>query len=611
MISLQIATTLNPRPKLSSFFVLILLVAFLMATGCKQNVPSPKPVTPVSSLTPTSPIPGIFRDVTSEAGIRFQLSNGATGNFYYAESTPGGCAFLDYNRDGLPDVFLVQAGSLVQSQGQPPRPHCALYRNDGGGHFTDVTHEARLDFDQGYAQGVAIGDFNNDGFSDIFITGLNGCFLLQNDGAGHFLNVTAKAGVGETGQNRYATSAAFGDYDGDGFLDLVILHYTKWTVATDKVCFNAKNKKSYCSPEVYEPVIPTLYHNNGDGTFTDVTHSAGLDKIKGRGLGVTWIDYNQDGKEDLYIANDLMPNNLYKNLGNGRFEEVGLVSGVAYGADGKTLAGMGIAVGDYTNEGWESLIVTNFSGQPNSVYKATASGLFEDNTYASGIGSVSLPYLAFGVSFLDFDRDGWRDLVVGDGHIDPNVAESSPNVTYEQPKLLFRNTGDGKFVSMKDELGDMAHPRVTRGLAVGDYDNDGRLDVLANNVNESVELFHNESHDTNHWIELKLEGVKTNRDGAGSLVWITAGGKRYFAECRLGSSYASSSDSRLFFGLGTTTKVDSLEIRWLDGTRQKFTSPLNVDGGYRLREGGQPQADPSFHSVAINKTDHKKMDHKN
>lgn len=576
--------------------LLALITAVIVLNGC--NAPARKQATGSAPAAPKGYPPGIFKDVTAEAGITFRMTNGESGKFYFVETTPGGCAFLDFNNDGWMDVFLVQSGPIPGSPPNTPRPPCELYQNLGDGTFKNVTKEAGLEFDQGYAQGAAVGDYNNDGYPDIYITGYDGCHLLENrlgDSArknpAFFQDVTDRAGVGAKGQKRWATSAAFGDYDSDGYLDLVVLNYAPWTPETDKVCKDLKGRKSYCSPEVYGTEHPTLYRNNRDGTFTDVTKQAGLSKLQGRCLGVIWIDYDQDGRPDIYIANDIRPNMLLRNLGGGRFRDVGLDVGVAYGTDAKILSGMGIAVGDYENIGWESLVVTNFSGQPNSVYRAVGNGMYEDATYPSGVGEPSLPYLAFGVEFIDYDRDGWRDLVFGNGHVDPYVTDFAPNVTYKQPKMLMRNMGNGRFEKVTDQLGDMAAPRVTRGLAVGDFNNDGRMDVLACNHNDAAELFRNDSPDKNHFLMLRLEGVKTNRDAAGSRVWITAGGQRYYAESRLSTSYVASSDPRLFFGLGQSERVDTLEIRWPDGSKQRFSN-LKADTFYYLKQGAAPVPDP-------------------
>ncbi len=573
-------------------FVLFAVVPCLLLAGC---VSAPLPTSVSTPASPTTPIPivaspGLFRDIAPLAGIDFTESNGARGDFLIPETTPGGCAVFDYDNDGFLDVFLVQSGPVPGNKGS--RPPCALYHNNGNDTFTDVTVAMGLAFDQGYAHAVAIGDYDNDGFEDVLITAYDGCYLFHNAEGKRFVDVTARAGVGETGKQRWATSAAFGDYDGDGHLDLIVLHYTSWTRETDKVCKDSKGKKAYCSPEVYGTESPTLYHNRGNGVFEDVTRSAGLTEVKGRGLAVVWTDFDQNGHEDLYIANDLQPNQLLRNLGNGKFREEGLATGVAYGPDGATLSGMGIAAADYENTGWESYAVTNFSGQPDTLYRAMGNGLFEDATYPSGIGQVSLPFLAFGIEFIDYDRDGWRDMVIGNGHINPDVAESTVNTTYAEPKLLFRNLGSGRFARQTTDIGDLAQSHVTRGLAIGDVDNDGRVDILTNNHNEKAQLFHNESSDQNHWVSFRLEGVKSNRDALGTLVWVTTGGKRYFAECRLGSSYASVSDKRLFFGLGAATTIDSLTVRWPHGQIQTFRkSALTVDRFYYLREGSVPLLD--------------------
>jgi hypothetical protein len=562
----------------------VLILAALVGAGC---TPRPK----VSPAAP-SPPPGLFTDAARARGMDFTETNGADGSFKMIETTPGGCAFVDVDGDSWLDIVLIQSGATPGTPLVTKRPTCKLYRNQGDGTFRDTTQDAGLAFDQGYAQGVTVGDYDNDGAPDLFITAYDGCFLLHNDGHGRFRDISAKAGVSEKGRHRWATSAAFGDYDGDGHLDLIVLHYVPWTPQTDKTCTDTRGRKAYCSPEVYRTEAPALYHNNGDGTFTDVTAPMGLAGVHGRGLAVLWTDLDDDGKPDLLIANDLQPNMALKNEGR-RFREVGLTSGLAYGPDGETLSGMGLAAGDLDALGRECYAVTNFSGQPHTLYApGSAPGLFEDVTYRSGIGQPSLPFLAFGIEFADLDRDGLKDIVIGNGHIDPNVADSTVGVTYKQPKLIFHNDGKLRFSRLTDGLGDAATPRVTRGLAVGDFDNDGRLDILANNHNDDAELLHNESRDTNHWAGFQLEGVSCNRDAAGATMTITAGGVRRFARCRLASSYASSSDKRLFFGLGTATAIKAIEVVWPDGKRQRVSGPLQADRYYWLRQGARPVPDP-------------------
>jgi enediyne biosynthesis protein E4 len=568
------------------------ILLFALGSGCPHQQKLAVENSPPAVVS--SPPPGLFRNVTKEAGITFQEDNGARGKFTMIETTPGGCAFLDADNDGWLDIFLVQSGDVPgvnASVNSGKRPTCKFYRNQGDGSFIDKTTEAGLDFDQGYAQAVSVGDYDNDGNADIFLSGYARCFLLKGDGKGHFTDTAEKAGVSEKDKKRWATSSAFADFNSDGKLDLIVLHYVPWTPETDKACKDTKGRKAYCSPEVYHLEHPTLYQNKGDGTFADVSEQAGLTHIKGRGLAVLWTDFNADNKPDVVIANDLQPNHVLQNMGNGKFKEVGLPLGLAYGPDGQTLSGMGIGAGDLENQGKESFAFTNFSGQPHTLYRPLADSLFEDITYKSGIGEISHPFLAFGISFIDYDRDSWQDIIIGNGHIDPNITDSAVGVDYKEPKLLFQNSGNGqKFTRIKD-IGDANVPRVTRGLVVGDYDNDGRVDVLTNNHNDAAELLHNESKDTNHWITFRLEGVKCNRDAAGARFFVTAGGKRYFAYCRLAGSFASSSDKRLYFGLGKVGKVDSVEVIWPDGSKNTYAAPLKADDFYYIKQGAAPVPD--------------------
>lgn len=537
--------------------------------------------------------PGAFADVTEQAGLRFTQTNGAAGRFLLVETTPGGCAFLDYDRDGWLDAFFVQSGPPPGSPPGAARPPCALYRNNGDGTFRDVTAAAGLDqIDQGYAQGVAVGDCDNDGFPDLFLTAYGGCRLLRNDKGARFIDATKTAGVaGDERAARWATGAAWGDYDRDGDLDLIVTHYAPWTPADDKACTNARGRRTYCSPEVYDPETPRLYRNDGKARFTDVTAAMGLDRVQGRGLGVVWLDYDQDGWPDLFIACDMTPNLLLRNRGGKRFEEIGLAAGVAYGPDATVLAGMGIAVGDYDNSGRQSLLITNFSNQPNVLFRNAGAALFEDATFVSGIGQASMKYLAWGAEFLDYDNDGQLDLIVGNGHVDPFIADAAPETTYRERKLLFRNQGNGRFRDASEALGDLAEERVTRGLAVGDFDNDGRVDVLDNSHNLPARLYRNVGKESGHFVTFRLEGVQSNRDATGALVWVTVAGRRRVAEVRNGSSYASTSDRRLHFGLGAAARIDKVEVRWPSGRHQTFAG-LAADTFYYLREGAVPLPDP-------------------
>jgi len=598
------------------FAVAILLAAsaaWLIGCGAKPKEGRAQPVE-ARTETQSARKPGFFVNVAEQAGLKFTHSNGATGLYRMVETTPGGCAFLDYDQDGWQDIFLIQSGPIPGTPPNTPRPPCALYRNNGDGTFTDVTRQTGIHkIDQGYAHAAAVGDYDNDGYPDLYITAYGGNHLLRNaaerreSGAKggpaasrpeskiqnrKYVDVTAQARVGDTEDGaRWATSAAWGDYDRDGYLDLIVLHYTRWTPETDRKCSNSNKQVTYCSPEVYpDDEFPRLYRNNRNGTFTDVTKPLGIHKAKGRGLGVMFIDYDQDGWPDIYIACDITPNMMLRNLKGKGFKDVALELGVSHGADASVLSGMGIAMGDYENRGWESIIVTNFSGQPNSVFKGIGKGLYEDFTYQSGIGEASLRFLAWGVEFVDYDNDGFLDVVVGNGHVDPFIADIAPNSTYKERKLLFRNQSNGLFKDQTEDLGDMWEERVTRGLAIGDYDNDGRMDVLDNSHNMPVHLYHNVGTG-GRFAVFRLEGVKSNRDAVGALVWVTAGGRRRLAEVRDGSSYASTSDRRLHYGLGEATKVQKVEVRWPSGLKQTFTD-LPANTFYYLREGAKPVPDP-------------------
>ncbi len=570
----------------------VVLTVLVTALGCssKQN---PKPPTQPGKSGASPHAPGAFVNVTAHAGIDFKLENGETGKYSLVSTTASGCAFLDYNVDGLLDILLVQAGPTPDHPASTPRPPCKLYQNMGGGTFKDVTESSGIGrLKQGYAIGAAVGDYDNDGYPDIYLSGCGGNHLLHNEKNGTFRDVTASAGVGDTDKGvRWATSSAWGDYDRDGNLDLLVGHYVKWDPKNEPKCSNSAKDRTYCSPEVY-PVNegPRLYHNEGNGKFTDTTEKMGLSKVRGRCLGVLWLDYDQDGWDDAYIACDISPNLLLQNRGGKRFEEVGLMVGVAYGADAAVLSGMGITAADYDQTGWESILVTNFSGQPNSLFHAVGKGAFEDKTYESGIGFASLNFNAFGVEFIDYDNDGLPDLVCGNGHVDPFIEKIAPNTTYKERKLLLRNTGNGAFVDQTADLGDLAEPRVTRGLAAGDFDNDGGIDILDNSQNMPAALYRNVGR-AGRFVTLRLEGTKSNRDAAGALVWVTANGTRSLRTVRDGSSYASTSDRRLHFGLGEAQNAEAVEVRWPSGLRQRFTS-LAGDRFYLLKEGSLPVPDP-------------------
>jgi hypothetical protein len=522
----------------------------------------------------------LFTDVAQAAGVRFTHANGDAGKLYFVEVTPAGCAFVDYDDDGFLDIVLVQSGSS-----EPPtsksglRPHCALLHNDGHGAFVDATAGSGLDKDLGYGHGVAVGDYDNDGYDDLFLTSYRGNHLFHNDhGSGKFTEVTARMGLDRVHDTGYAVSAAFGDYDNDGRLDLFVCYYCPWTWAIDRKCDG-----DYCNPALYQRMSSRLYHNDG-GRFTDVSARMGIDKVTGHALAVSFLDYNEDGKQDIFVANDLTGNTLWRNEGT-TFTDAATEAGCAYSENGELMAGMGIGLADYDHSGRESLFVTNYSEMPNTLFHNTG-GLYEDRSIASGLAVPHLKYLAFGCEFLDYDADGWADLIAANGHVRKTPTRKRPEITFAERKQLFHNSGNGTFAEITDPaaLGGLALPTVARGLATGDFDNDGRVDVLVNSQNAPAQLFHNDDHSANHWIAFKTVGVKSNRDGYHAHFAITAGGVQQTATVHAGSSYLSHSDSRVYFGLGGAAKVDRVQIHWPSGATDTLKD-LPADGAYIVTEG--------------------------
>ena len=510
-----------------------------------------------------------FISVTKEAGIHFKHHEGANGQRFFIEPLGGGAAFLDYNIDGLQDIYLVNSAALSpppkeQSDRSEPSRN-ALYRNNGDGTFTDVAVAAGV-ADTGYGMGCAVGDYNNDGFPDLYVTNFGANIFFHNNGDGTFTDVTRGTATGDT---RWGASCAFVDYDNDGFLDLYVTNYVKYDIESDSVCMN-KGVRVYCDPRLYEGELDILYHNNGDGTFTDVTESAGFSGATGRGLALAWGDYDDDGDMDVYIANDADQNFLYRNNGAGTFTDVSLTAGVGFSEDGEAENGMGADFGDYDNDGYLDLVVTNFQDQTNTLYHNEGNGLFSDVSYASKIGTISLPYLAWGISFFDYDNDGYQDLFIANGHLDENVQAFDPTGFYEQPNLLFRNNRDGTFDEVGVDLGSgMRLEKVSRGFAYADYDNDGDLDLLVTNLKGSPDLLENRGGQ-NAWLTLKLLGTHSNRDAIGARVKVTTGDLTQIREVRSGSSYLSQNDMRLHFGLGKHRQVDRVEIRWPSGLQEQL-----------------------------------------
>ena len=530
----------------------------------------------VAATKSTSPPPDgtsiTFRDVTQRAGIQFVHNNGAFGKKYLPETLGPGVAFIDYDNDGWPDIFLVNGTDWPGHSSKHSTPK--LYHNNHDGSFTDVTHKAGLDVEGIYGMGVAVGDYDNDGYDDLFVTAYGQSHLFHNNGNGTFTDVTQKAGLG--GVREFSTSAAWVDYDKDGHLDLVVGNYVQWTAETDLYCTLDGKSKSYCTPESYKGASVRLWHNRGDGTFEDVTKKAGLGDPTSKTLGVAILDYDSDGWPDLLFSNDTQPNKLYRNNGNGTFTEKAVPVGVAFSEDGVARAGMGVDAADYDRSGHPSILITNFANQMLSLYHNEGTGLFVDEAPRSEIGHASLLTLGFGCFFFDYDLDGWPDVFVANGHIDPDIQRVQANVTYAMPPHLFHNLKNGKFEEVTKSMGSaFATPRVARGAAYADVVNDGRLDVLMSTNAGPTVLFRNEAaaeSAANHSLRVKLIGTKSNRDGIGSVVRITAGGETQTQMLRSGSSYLSASELVLTFGLARHEKAETVDITWPSGQVNHLTN---------------------------------------
>jgi hypothetical protein len=511
-----------------------------------------------------------FVDTTAKAGIRFHHNSGATGKRYLPETLGSGVAFVDLDGDGWADILLVNGKDFV------PRGHrttLALYHNNRNGTFSDVTRGSGLDIEM-YGFGVAVADYDNDGRPDIYITALEGDRLFHNEGGCHFRDVTAASGIRNV---NFGTSAAWFDYDKDGKADLIVANYATWSQNADQWCSLDGSSKSYCTPESYRGASSRLYRNLGNGKFEDVTEKAGLIDNTGKSLGVLIFDYNGDGWPDIFLSNDTQPNKLYRNLGDGTFKEEGMQAGVAYAEDGVARGAMGVDAADYDHSGRPHLLVGNFANQMLGLYHNEGEGFFVDAAPSSIVGRSSLLSLTFGAFFFDYDLDGWDDILAANGHIEPEISSVQPKVQYQEPPLMFRNLGHGKFEDASNSLGpDFQKPMVARGAAYADFDHDGDLDLVFSNNNAPALLYTNEGGNRNNWLNVRLIGTKSNRSALDAIVRVESALGKQWKTVHSGSSYCSQSDLALTFGLAQDSIVGSLRVEWPSGVRQAFKNvPIN------------------------------------
>jgi enediyne biosynthesis protein E4 len=532
-----------------------------------------------------------FSDVTKAVGIAFAHQNSATSNKYLLETMGGGVALLDYDNDGRLDVFVTNGAKIEDPMpdGKPPDKTDArfwnrLYRQTSDGTFVDVTEKARLTGmpQNQYGMGVAVGDYDNDGFEDLYVTNYGANTLYHNNGGGTFMDVTSRAGVAGGG---WSASAGFLDYDNDGRLDLFVTRYVKWGFENNRYCGEKKpGFRSYCHPDNYEGMTDILYHNNGDGTFTDVSAKAGIAKSTGKGLGVSFADYDSDGFIDIYVANDSVQSFLFHNNGDGTFTEVGLLAGVGFNEDGKTFAGMGVDFADYDNDGRPDIVVTDLSNERYMLFRQNADGSFRDVTNSTGLGGATLAFSGWSTRFFDYDGDGWKDLFVAQGHVMDTIEKTAPNLKYLQPPLLLKNES-GRFVTAK--AGDVFQQEwAGRGAAFGDLDNDGDVDIVLSNVGQYAVVLRNDGGNRNNWLQIKTVGTRSNRDGIGCRVKVvSASGSQYFT-VSTAVGYLSASDRRLTVGLGRDATATRVEIRWPSGVVQTFE---NVKTGQVLTATEPPR----------------------
>jgi len=520
-----------------------------------------------------------FTDVTAQAGIQFQHNSGAFGGKFLPETLGSGCAFLDYDRDGWQDILLINGADWPGHKKNHTTLH--LYHNNGNGTFTDVTTRAGLDVEL-YGMGVAVGDYNNDGFPDILVTCVGQNRLFRNTGKGTFLDVTSASGLGK--REGFSTSALWFDYDRDGLLDLFVCNYVKWSPERDVFCSLDGKHKSYCTPEAYRGETCWLFHNRGDGTFEDVTASSGIFDSSSKSLGVALLDGNHDGWPDVLVANDTQPNKLYRNQHNGTFKDVAVEAGLAFSSEGKARAGMGIDVADFENSGSPGIAITNFDNEMIGLYR-TNGKVYEDIAAQAGVGMASRNSLGFGCVFLDVNLDGWLDFAVANGHIDETVRNIRGNVGYAQPPQLFLNGRKGQFRDVAGEVaGSFDQPKVGRGLAYADFDRDGDLDLLLTTNNGPAYLYRNDHLSGNRSIRFRLVGTKSNRDAIGALVRVFTGDTTQSRLVKGGSSYLSQSELPVTFGLEKRDRIDRVVVDWPSGRTEEYKN-LAAGRCYECTEG--------------------------
>jgi hypothetical protein len=572
----------SSRLGFSRVFVALLVITWFGVSFrlCGQMPPSPHEASGLPQLV----------DITDSTGIKFEHVS-SSDKKYIVESMGGGVALIDYDRDGLPDIYFTNAPTVDMTlAGKKARS--ALYHNNGDGTFTDVTDKAGVGYPC-FAMGAVVGDYNNDGWPDLLVTCLGGVVLYRNNGDGTFTDVTKQAGLSDT---QYATGAAFGDYDSDGWVDLFVSHYVDFHLE-DLPKFGSSKTCQYhglavqCGPRGLKGAGDLLFHNNGDGTFTDVSKAAGVDDPHGYyGLGAVWSDFNDDGRVDLFVANDSTPNFLYRNEGKGHFTEVGFLAGTAVSQDGSEQAGMGVALGDYLHTGRLSIFVTHFSDEYAALFRNDGGMSFTDVSFQSGVAAPTIPYVGWGTAFFDFDNDGWPDLFMVNGHVYPQVDTLDVGARYREPKLLFLNRHDGTFRNISEVVGPAIRiPQVSRGAAFGDLFNDGHVDIVVENLDGQPMILRNESGrneggNHNHWIGFELAGTKSNRLALNARIKAVAGDLVQVDEVRSGGSYLSQNDLRIHFGLGSHERLDRVEILWPSGETETINN-LAADRFYAVKEG--------------------------